>query len=52
MQNIFFSKNTYCTANNLAKLLSYTIMQGFPTLINGGPHTCQSGFKVGRIKQN
>ena len=30
----------------------YGIDQGFPTQINRGPHTCQSGLKVGRMKQN
>ena len=29
-----------------------SVIKGFPTLISGGPHTCQSGLKVGRIKQN
>ena len=28
------------------------LTQGFPTLINRGPHTCQSGHKAGHTEQN
>ena len=28
------------------------IYQGFPTEMNCGPHTCESGLKAGRMKKN
>lgn len=33
------------------QLGAYDIGQGFPTSINCGPHTCQSGHKEGRVEQ-
>ena len=35
-----------------ALVLKYNLYQGFPTKINHVPHTCQSGLKAGRMKQN
>ena len=32
--------------------LTVTVEQGFPTYINRRLHTCQSGLKAGRMKQN
>ena len=30
---------------------AYVLYQGFPTEINLGLHTCQSGHKMGRMEQ-